>query len=181
MMAERSFSQEKNFKEYFDRMMKWEGGYSNNSNDPGGETIYGITKKNHPEVFNKVITAIRNRQDPWPIVMDFYYKEYWLPYAKFFTDYKYDPILFEIMEIAMNMGKNMAIRIVQISCNIFDQECKVDSIFGEKTAKACMLAYNKYGEPFINCINVLQGMRYFTLALKNDNLYTFLRGWMGRT
>ena len=30
--------------------LKWEGGYSNNHNDKGGETRYGISKKAFPDV-----------------------------------------------------------------------------------------------------------------------------------
>lgn len=32
------------FDTLFDRLMKHEGGYVNNPNDPGGETMWGVTK-----------------------------------------------------------------------------------------------------------------------------------------
>ncbi|MBO1529664.1 glycoside hydrolase family 108 protein [Psychrobacter sp. F1192] len=33
------------FDNIFDRLMKHEGGYVNHPNDPGGETMYGVTKR----------------------------------------------------------------------------------------------------------------------------------------
>lgn len=33
------------FNTIFDRLMKHEGGYVNHPNDPGGETMYGVTKR----------------------------------------------------------------------------------------------------------------------------------------
>lgn len=37
-----------NFKIAFDRTMKHEGGYANDSNDKGGETYMGVSRKAHP-------------------------------------------------------------------------------------------------------------------------------------
>ena len=33
------------FDTIFERLMKHEGGYVNHPNDPGGETMYGVTKR----------------------------------------------------------------------------------------------------------------------------------------
>jgi lysozyme family protein len=180
MMVQRSFSQEKNFKQAFDILMKWEGGYSNHPKDPGGETLYGVTRKYYPETYNLIWDRLQNSEDPYPILEEFYYNEYWYPYARFFDDYKYDYILFELMEISMNTGKFLAVKIIKIACNIFNQGIDVNSKFDAETALACMKAYDKYGMSFINCINAMQGMHYFTLALTKDNMITFLRGWMKR-
>lgn len=32
-------------------VLKWEGGYVNDPADPGGETIYGISRRHHPDVW----------------------------------------------------------------------------------------------------------------------------------
>lgn len=48
-----------------------EGGYSNDPQDPGGETKYGIAKRSHPDVDIKNLTLEG--------AMDLYYKEYWVP------------------------------------------------------------------------------------------------------
>lgn len=49
---------------------KWEGGYVNHPNDPGGETKYGISKRAYPHLDIKNLT----REDANAL----YYKDYWL-------------------------------------------------------------------------------------------------------
>lgn len=38
-----------NFDEAFDRLMRHEGGYVNDPNDPGGETKWGVSKRSYPD------------------------------------------------------------------------------------------------------------------------------------
>lgn len=50
--------------------LKWEDGYSNDPNDPGGETNYGISKRSYPNEDIKNMTPERARK--------IYYENYWL-------------------------------------------------------------------------------------------------------
>jgi hypothetical protein len=52
-------------------VLKHEGGYSNDPNDPGGETNFGISKRYHPNVDIKNLTERG--------AAEIYLKEYWLP------------------------------------------------------------------------------------------------------
>lgn len=60
-------------KENFDKAitftLSYEGGYSNDPKDPGGETKYGISKRYHPNVDIKNLTQ--------GAAMEIYRKEYW--------------------------------------------------------------------------------------------------------
>src|SRR6266700_2325053 len=49
-----------------------EGGYSNDPDDPGGETNYGIDKRSHPDVDIKNLTEAQ--------AIDIYYTDYWQKY-----------------------------------------------------------------------------------------------------
>src|SRR3989304_2037440 len=51
-------------------VFKWEGGFIYDSDDPGGETSYGISKKYHSDVDIKALTADEAKK--------IYKKEYWL-------------------------------------------------------------------------------------------------------
>ena len=51
-------------------IFKWEGGYDNDPDDPGGETKYGIDKRSHPSVDIKNLTREQ--------AMEIYWREYWV-------------------------------------------------------------------------------------------------------
>ncbi len=53
-----------------DFVFKWEGGYVNRVDDPGGETRYGISKRAHPDVDIKNLTK--------DAAMEIYRADYWL-------------------------------------------------------------------------------------------------------
>jgi lysozyme family protein len=53
--------------------MKWEGGYVNHPNDPGGETKFGITKRSYPHLNIRDITI----QDAIRIYYEDYWKDEW--------------------------------------------------------------------------------------------------------
>lgn len=60
----------KRFLDFIPFVLKWEGGYDNDPDDPGGETKYGIDKRSHPNV------DIRNLTRAGAI--EIYWSEYWL-------------------------------------------------------------------------------------------------------
>lgn len=46
----------KNFDFAFSFILRWEGGYVNDPNDPGGETKFGISKRSYPQLDIKNLT-----------------------------------------------------------------------------------------------------------------------------
>jgi hypothetical protein len=60
---------ENNFKRALEFTLKWEGGYSFDKSDPGGETKWGISKRSHPDLDIKNLTAQQ--------AADTYANEYW--------------------------------------------------------------------------------------------------------
>jgi hypothetical protein len=88
-------------KESFDKalsfVLSWEGGYSNDPNDAGGETNFGISKRAYPNEDIKNMTMDR--------AMEIYRNDYWnacncddLPY----------PLDMVIFDTAVNMGVGRA-------------------------------------------------------------------------
>jgi len=58
------------FLEFIPFIFKWEGGYDNDPDDPGGETHYGIDQRSHPDVDIKHLTQEEARQ--------IYWEDYWV-------------------------------------------------------------------------------------------------------
>lgn len=52
-------------------VLRWEGGYVNHPNDPGGETNFGISKRAFPNIDIKNLTVEQAKE--------IYNKKYWMP------------------------------------------------------------------------------------------------------
>jgi lysozyme family protein len=80
------------FDRCFHSLMTLEGGYSNDPNDQGGHTKYGISRLAAPELDIKNLTLDQARE--W------YRENYWIPlYCSFISDGR---ICFELFESAVN-------------------------------------------------------------------------------
>jgi lysozyme family protein len=151
-------------------VLRWEGGFVDHPNDPGGRTNKGVTQK--------VYDAWRGRQSlpkqDVKVITDaevhaIYQGEYWLPARCDRLDSPLDVVQFDT---AVNMGVGRAVRFLQGALG-----CGVDGNFGPGTAQAvadCDLgatvaAYCQRREDF-----------YRTLAKNNPKLGVFLKGWLNR-
>ena len=78
-------------------VLKWEGGYSNDPRDPGGETKYGISKRSYPNEDIKNMTLERAKE--------IYYQNYWLKTGCDGLPFPFNIIVFDT---AVNMGRKRA-------------------------------------------------------------------------
>lgn len=92
------------FEKAIDFVLKWEGGYSNDPNDPGGETKYGISKKSYPKEDIKNMTLERAKK--------IYYENYWL---KAGCDKLPEPMNLVMFDTAVNMGRSRAKQFLSAS------------------------------------------------------------------
>ena len=83
-------------------VLKWEGGYSNDPQDPGGETKWGISKRYHPNLDIKNLTAEQ--------AAEIYYNEYWT--ANGCGDIPY-PMCVVVLDTAVNMGGSRALSFLE--------------------------------------------------------------------
>lgn len=88
----------------FDRVISFilneEGGYSQNPQDPGGETKYGISKRAHPTVDIAALTPEAAKA--------IYRRDYWNPLG--LDGLKFGPALV-LMDCAVNQGVKRAMQI----------------------------------------------------------------------
>lgn len=101
----------------------YEGGYSNDPKDPGGETNFGISKRSYPHLDIKSLT----REQVRPI----YRADFWGPAG---CDVVPDPLKYPLFDFAVNSGPKVAVRELQKRLGT-----QPDGIIGPKTLAEIML------------------------------------------
>lgn len=93
----------------FDRLLGSEGGYSNNPEDPGGETNWGVSKREYPTIDIKNLTRGQAKL--------IYLRDFWM---KINADTLYDGVGFQAFDFAVNSGIGTAIRYLQRAVGVAD-------------------------------------------------------------
>lgn len=88
---------QENFQRAWEFIKRWDGGYSNDPKDPGGETRFGITKRDHETLDIKNLTEETAR--------GIFYHEYWQPAQCDTIPYPLDII---VADTAFNVGPQRA-------------------------------------------------------------------------
>ena len=91
----------KDFEKALAFTLKWEGGYSNDPRDPGGETNFGISKRSYPHEDIKGMTLERATK--------IYYENYWIK-AK--CDMHCFPMNIILFDTAVNCGRTRARKLL---------------------------------------------------------------------
>lgn len=96
------------FEKAMEFVLKWEGGYSNDPNDPGGITIWGICQKYHPDAVMEMEKLIEKgqKEKAHNIAKEIYRKNYWEKANCEQLPYPYNVIHFDT---AVNMGIRRAL------------------------------------------------------------------------
>jgi lysozyme family protein len=124
-------------------IMKFEGGWGNDPNDSGGETIFGISRKNWPNWEGwSIVDSLKSGKD-FPMnantydalidkAKDFYKVNFW---QKCRCDDLPFPFSTMVMDCAVNEGVTEAKRILQMAVGV-----DVDGVIGLNTLTAAVKA-----------------------------------------
>lgn len=149
----------------FDWIIKFvldaEGGYTNDPDDPGGETNFGIDKRSHSDVDIKNLTVEQAK--------DIYFNEYWTK----FNCWLYAAPLGEVyFDCCVNTGAKQSNKFLQRAVGTTP-----DGVIGPKTLEA--IANKDAHKTALEVINQRQKF-YETLAYNKTSLKKFLKGWTNR-
>lgn len=97
------------FETAFDRLIDHEGGYVSDPLDPGGETKFGISKREYPNLVIKNLTRENAH--------DIYLRDFW---NKINADKLPDGVAFQLFDFAVNSGIQTSIRYLQRALNVAD-------------------------------------------------------------
>jgi lysozyme family protein len=112
-----------NFKECLALVLKSEGGWVNNPNDPGGETNLGVTKRVWEEWVNHPVTTMKNLTEAE--VAPLYEQKYWRPCYGEVLPRGLDLLSFSM---GVNAGPGRSVKLLQQSIG-----CVPDGVIGPKT------------------------------------------------
>ena len=155
-----------------------EGGYVNDPVDRGGETVYGISRKSHPDwegwhfLDNPVVLR--------SLAKRLYRRLYWLPIQG--HQYPSQRLGNIVLQAAVHCGVRTASRWLQRSLNeIHPLPLKVDGRVGNHTLYALYDCLNagRLGEVEDNVL-AHQKRHYEVLVDRDATQEKFLRGWMNR-
>lgn len=146
-----------NFEIAIEIVLKFEGGYVNNPNDPGGETKYGISKRAYPE--------IDIRQLDREGAINIYKNDYWIPLM---CDEISSPLRLALFDCGVNQGVLRASKLLQELVKV-----KIDGKIGPKTMAAVK---EKKTDKLL--IDFLVGRQMHYISLKNFKF--FGKGWTKR-
>ena len=159
------------FEKIFDYLLKVEGGYSNDKNDKGGKTKYGIIEEEARDFGYK--------GDMQDLTKDFAKSIY---LKKYYLGNKLDKVInnkvaLSVCDWAVNSGKN-GIKNAQIAINqLTNANLDVDGIIGNKTLEALNAADP---EKFLEVYHNLQRIYYRSKVEGDKTQKEFLTGWLNR-
>jgi lysozyme family protein len=159
------------YKSFFDELLKNEGGYSDDPDDTGGKTIYGISKNNFPAAY-KVISEIYfggNKSQAKNYAMEFYHKNFYNPLYDNIQDVQ---VAFRVFDFGVNAGVKRAVKILQKTVNQFGFRLAEDGIFGKGT----LVAVNDVGALFYPAYE--KSIEGFYRSL--STFWKFGKGWLNR-
>jgi len=139
----------------FDRLISHEGGYVNNPADPGGETIYGISKRSYPNLIIRNLTRDQAKA--------IYLRDFWAPLGD-----TPGAIKFQAFDFAVNSGIQTAIRKLQAAIGVAD-----DGHWGPMSAA-------KLASMDVNDVLMLYAAQRLRFMASLKAWDTFGRGWANR-
>ena len=152
------------YKECLDLVLKSEGGWVNNPNDPGGETNLGVTKAVWEEYVGHPVTTMKNltKDDVAPL----YEQKYW---RACYGEVLPRGLDFLCFSFGINAGSGRSVKLLQQSLGLVS-----DGIIGPKVMQ-------KLRESNIADVikSFSESRREYYKSLKNFPI--FGKGWISRT
>jgi len=159
-------------------VLKIEAGYVNDPNDPGGETNFGITKRDHPDEDIKNLTKER--------AIAIYKAKYWDPLRlDFINDQE---IADKLLDMSVNLGTETTAMRLQRALNytLVGRPVIIDGDIGPQTlaainALARVAAIGPDLETLGLALRAYHAARYIELVEGPDPRFdTFAKGWLRR-
>ncbi len=147
-----------------DTVLENEGGYVSNPNDPGGETNYGISQREHPTLDIRNLT----RDQAAGILR----QEYW-----HYDGIRSQAVATKVFDMAVNMGPGTADRYLQESLGALGEDVTVDGVAGSETKTAVNQVDS---QQLLQQLRDRAAAHYQDIAARDPSKKQFLGDWLRR-
>lgn len=170
-----------NFIEAFRKTIENEGGYTNDPDDPGGETFKGIARKMNSKWEGWVTIDMLKRQSGFPASADrdselreqvgmFYLNSFWNKIGG--DDIQNQQIAESVFDFAVNAGVGTSSALAQMVVGV-----KADGVIGPDS----LTAINAFDpEHFLAAFTVAKIARYVNIVKKRPTSRKYFYGWILR-
>lgn len=159
------------FKKIFEYLLEVEGVYSNDKNDRGGKTKYGIIEREARGF------GYKGHMRDMPIEMAEYIYNQKYYHGNRLDEVVNDKISLSICDWIVNSG-TWGVKKAQQTVNIISNyKLSTDGIIGNKTLFALN---NVDSDKFLQAYHELQRRFYRNIVLSNPTQEDFLKGWLNR-
>lgn len=156
-----------NFDEAMKVILRHEGKYSNDSNDPGGETNYGISKRSYPNLDIKNLTVEQAEE--------IYKRDFWD--ANNLERIQSDAVATKIFDMCVNMGSKRGIELAQRAVSEVGQSINEDGRMGPVT-------YNNINslpeEVILRAIKNQAISYYRAIVARKPSMSKYINSWLKR-
>ena len=169
------------FDKALELVLKHEGGYTNDPNDQGGETIFGIARKMNAQWSGWAIVDGKRGQAGFPKSLEtdqtlkqaaavFYKSNYWSPLGGDFITSQH--IAESMFDFAVNGGTGTAVRLAQVALKL-----PVTGV----ADRTLMTAINLQDEEAYLALYALAKIaRYIDICKKRSTNKMYFYGWISR-
>jgi lysozyme family protein len=153
-------------------VLKWEGGFSDDPDDPGGATNLGIIQteydayRQHKGLPTQSVKSITHAE-----AAEIYTNNYWIPLK---CPNMTPPLDLVMFDTGVNMGVRTAVRFLQTCLHV-----TVDGDFGPKT-QAALDARKSNIKPLVSAYLAARETRYHEIVAAHPKLGKFIKGWLNR-
>ena len=154
----------------FENLIEKEGGYSDDPQDSGGKTKYGISQSSYPNL-NILTLTLEDAKN-------IYFKDFWVAYKC--EQIKNEDLVSLYFNSCVNMGGRQAVKILQKALNYFSLKVNVDGIMGQQTIAAISNLSISETTYFISFYKLELSKYYLSLVNEKSSNIKFLKGWLNR-
>lgn len=186
------------------RLLDIEGGYVNNPNDKGGETLFGISRVYNPQWDGwRLVDSLRPRSPANTALfiatiesskvlkqkaLDFYRREFYTPVMPASAAGRVDGVIAsELFDQAVHFGPRRAVRHLQRVLNVLNRRADLwddivtDGLMGPATRRTYAEAVRLGNQlHIIRGLDILQGAYLFGRIEVDESQEAFTRGWFAR-